>query len=122
MLFVDDESILVELGTHTLEALGYEVLAFERPRDALRAFFAKPERIDAVITDLAMPDLSGFDFAARLLEVRPDLPILMISGNVGQEELAAAQRLGLRDVLVKPVSITVLGRALRKALRPAAKR
>ena len=120
VLFLDDERILVELATHTLESLGYEVLAFERPRDALRAFLAQPDAVDAVITDLAMPELSGFDFAAKVLEVRPELPIVMISGNVGQDELATAQRLGLREVLIKPVAIDVLGRALRKAMRPPA--
>ena len=117
VLFVDAEQILVELGTHTLEALGYEVLAFSQPRAALRAFLAAPDGVDAVITDLSMPELSGFDLAARVREVRPDLPIVMMSGNVGPDELAVARRLALTDVLIKPVSINALARTLSKALR-----
>ncbi|MET0344386.1 MAG: PAS domain-containing protein [Polyangiales bacterium] len=122
VLFLDDERILVQLGKHTLEALGYEVLAFESPREAVRAFADDPLGFDAVITDLAMPDLSGFDVAARLRALRADLPIIMLSGNVGAVELGAAQRLGLSDVLIKPVSLDALGRALERALRKRARR
>ena len=116
VLFVDDEQMLVTLGIHFLQLLGLQPTGFTDPLAALAAFASAPQQFDAVITDAAMPGLSGYELAERLLAQRPDLPIIMLSGYVGPDELVHADQLGVRELLLKPVSIDTLNRALARAL------
>ena len=116
VLFVDDERMLVTLGVGILKMLGLRPTGFSDPLAALAAFEAEPQQFDAVITDAAMPVLSGYQLAERLLALRPDLPIIMLSGYVGPEELVHAEQLGVRELLLKPVSIDKLNGALARAL------
>jgi CheY-like chemotaxis protein len=95
-----------------LERLGYQVTGQTDPVQALKLFRANPAAFDAVVTDLAMPQLSGFDFAAQLLAVRPDLPIVMTSGYVRTEDQERALHMGLRDLILKPDTIEQLSRTL----------
>ena len=118
ILFVDDEEVLVTLGTHILDALGYRATGFHRAREALEAFRAAPASFDGVVTDLSMPGLSGFELAKRVRMLRPDLPVIMMSGFVGPDETSAAHDLGVRELLLKPVSIEQLGLTLARALAP----
>jgi PAS domain S-box-containing protein len=112
ILYVDDEEPLVALVTRTLKRLGYKVTGQTSPLRAVELFRSNPAQFDAVVTDLAMPELSGFDFAAQLLALRPNLPIIMTSGYVRSEDQERALRMGLRDVILKPDTIEQLGRTL----------
>jgi two-component system cell cycle sensor histidine kinase/response regulator CckA len=77
ILIVDDDRMVLELLAHVLRLAGYEVLAFDRPADALQ----RPAKsIDLLIADVVMPRLDGNEVAERLCAVRPDLPVLLISG------------------------------------------
>jgi CheY-like chemotaxis protein len=116
VLFVDDEEVLVSLGTHILEVLGYQVTGTAQPLDALRQFAEHPDAYDVVVTDLSMPGLSGFQLAQQLLAVRADVPIVMMSGNVGPDEQAQARRIGVRELLLKPVGMDDLNRTLARVL------
>ncbi len=119
VLYVDDEETLVWIAQRFLAKLGYRVTSFTDSRQALQAFIGDPGRFDAVVTDLAMPGLSGPQFAERVLAIRPDLPVLMTSGYVTPEDLAEAKRLGVREVLTKPSSVEELATALDRALHEA---
>jgi PAS domain S-box-containing protein len=112
ILFVDDEAMLVTLGRNVLSRLGYEPLAFQDAHDALAAFRAAPESFHGAVTDLSMPAMSGFQLARSLLELRPDLPIVMVSGYFGPEERATGRELGIRHMVDKPVSMLRLGELL----------
>ncbi|MEY4509120.1 MAG: hypothetical protein RLZZ450_1242 [Pseudomonadota bacterium] len=122
VLFVDDEEVLVSLGTHILEVLGYQVTGTAQPLDALRQFAERPEAYDVVVTDLSMPGLSGFQLAQQLLAVRADVPIVMMSGNVGPDEQAQARRIGVRELLLKPVGMDDLNRTLARVLSATRRR
>jgi nitrogen-specific signal transduction histidine kinase/CheY-like chemotaxis protein len=117
VLFVDDEQMLVTLGVGLLTMLGLRPTGFTDPRAALSAFEAAPYQFDAVVTDAAMPALSGYELAERLLALRPDLPIIMLSGYVGPDELVRAEQIGVRELLLKPITIDELNRVLGRALR-----
>ena len=116
MLFVDDEEPLVSLGTHMLEVLGYEVSSTSQPLVALKRFAAEPRSYDAVVTDLSMPGLSGFQLSQQLLAVRADLPIVVMCGYVGPDERSLARKVGVRDILLKPVGMDDLHRTLTRVL------
>ena len=83
--------------------------------DALRA---QPQAYDVVVTDLSMPHMSGIDFRREVLAVRPDMPVLMTTGNIGSEDEGKARAAGVRELILKPVAIEELGRALERKIRP----
>jgi PAS domain S-box-containing protein len=116
VLYVDDEDVLVRLSTRTLNRLGYRVSGFASPVEALNAFRSHPHDFDVVVTDLSMPVMSGFDLARALLEIRPDVPIVMTSGYVRPEDQEMAFRLGIRDLILKPNTVSELGRILDELL------
>ena len=116
ILFVDDEAPLVALNRRLLQHLGYRVSAFTAPSLALSAFLADPWSFSAVMTDMNMPEISGLQLAVEVLRVRPDVPLLLASGFITDELQQEAARLGISEVLHKPVSIAQLSEALGRAL------
>jgi CheY-like chemotaxis protein len=108
VLFVDDESMLVTLGGAMLVALGYEPAAFANADDALAAFRAEPGAYAAALTDLTMPAMSGFELARELLMIREELPVFLMSGNVRRDDELSALKLGVREVVLKPISMCQL--------------
>jgi CheY-like chemotaxis protein len=79
-------------------------------------FRSDPKAFDLVVTDLAMPPMTGFDVAQAVLALRPEVPVLLTSGYMRTEDRDAAVALGVRDVLPKPTTRELLGRTLRHAL------
>jgi CheY-like chemotaxis protein len=116
ILYVDDEEALVFLATRMLERLGYRVTGYSDPRQALHDFRLRPGEFDAVVTDLAMPGLSGADLARELRTLRPDVPIVMISGYLRPEDADAARRLGVEDLIPKPESVEQIAEVLHRRL------
>jgi PAS domain S-box-containing protein len=117
VLYVDDEEALVYLTSRVLERMGYEVVGFSDPVAALEAFRENPAGFDVVVTDLSMPGMSGFHFARALLQVRPDVSVLMTSGYVRPEDRDEARALGVRELILKPDTIDELGLALARVLK-----
>src|SRR5439155_9137671 len=88
ILYVDDEATLVFLMTQLLELLGYHITGCTDAAQALQAFQARPHDFNAVITDLAMPGMSGLELASALLHIRPDVPIVLATGYISPEDRA----------------------------------
>src|SRR5206468_11833012 len=80
ILLVDDDKALMLLGEEMLAALGYEPVGFESAGKALAAFRADPRRFDLLLADEVMPELAGSDLAATVHALRPDLPIVLVTG------------------------------------------
>jgi len=119
ILCIDDEAAIVLVTTRLLERRGYQVVGSSDPRRALEIFESDPRQFDAVVTDVVMPELSGFDLARRLLSIRPDLPIVVTSGHIGPDEFATLTEIGVREFVHKPTVIDELHAALRRALAGA---
>jgi CheY-like chemotaxis protein len=116
ILYVDDEEPLALLAQRMLFRLGYLVETKTRVLDALELLRAEPGRFDLVITDMTMPVMSGVDFAQRLAQVRPGLPVILTTGYPGSLKLEQVRELGVREILLKPPSIQTLGAAVHRAL------
>jgi len=120
ILFLDDEDDLVYVGQKMLEYLGYEVVSGTSGLGALDVFRAQPDRFDLVITDQTMPHLTGDQLAGKLLECRPDIPIILCTGmgpaTIGGVSTEKARAIGIREVLMKPVERGELARAIRRVL------
>ena len=80
ILLVDDEATLVDLGYEILSSFGYQVTTRTNALDALAAFEEAPHQYDLIITDLTMPKMTGLDLSGRILQIRPDIPIIICSG------------------------------------------
>jgi PAS domain S-box-containing protein len=114
ILFVDDEEPIARLGERMLAKLGYAVESRTHVMDALDLVRSQPRQFDLVITDLNMPTMSGIDFALQLAQIRPDLPVVLTTGYTGSLRIEQIRALGLRDMLLKPLSIHDLGDALHR--------
>ncbi len=119
ILFVDDEPFQTDLGRQMLGRLGYRVGAHTRSLDAWKAFQADPEAYDLVITDMTMPEMTGDELARRILSLRPDLPVILCTGYSERVSEEAAEALGIRGFVMKPVVIRELALLLRKILDPS---
>jgi two-component system cell cycle sensor histidine kinase/response regulator CckA len=115
VLYVDDDESMAELMREVLERQNYRVTTAHHAREALEIFAEQPNAFDVVVTDLAMPGMSGLEMADRLHAMRPELPIVLNSGyfREDEDEDAATAHPGLRRVLLKPDSIHELGSILR---------
>jgi len=119
VLFVDDESSLIELGERILVYLGYQVTTRTSSIEALELFRAKPDDFDLVVTDYTMPNMTGGELAKHILAIRPEMPIVLCTGfsEVFTEDKARA--LGILGYVMKPISIHDLAKICRSALDQA---
>ena len=116
ILFVDDEETLVDLNSLRLQGLGYRVTTAVNSKDALRAFTADPAGFDLVITDYTMPHMTGIDLAGKLLELRPDIPIILTSGRNEKVEPDTIERLGIKAYFPKTAGKRELAELIRRVL------
>lgn len=115
VLLVDDEEAVAELTHRVLARLGYEVLVRRNSKDALAAFQAHPDQFDAVVTDHAMPYMTGLELALEIKSIRTDIPIILMTGfSEGLDK--KADILGIAAIVRKPFSPLQLAQALHAAL------
>ncbi|MEW6689039.1 MAG: ATP-binding protein [Pseudomonadota bacterium] len=120
VLLVDDEEPLVRLGEEMIAALGYEPVGFTSSAAALAEFRAAPGRFNAVLSDESMPEMTGTELAREVRRIRPEIPIVLMSGFVSQALSARARELGIAEVLSKPLVSRDIARGLASALRRGA--
>lgn len=116
ILLVDDDKPLVLLGEEMLAALGYEPVGFDRSAAALAAFRSDPDRFDLVLTDEVMPEMSGTELAVAFHELRPDLPIILMTGNDRPLQTDRLRSAGIREVLRKPLLSKAIADSLARQL------
>jgi CheY-like chemotaxis protein len=117
IMLVDDEETLVHLGEEMIASLGYEPVGYTSSAAALAAFRESPERFQAVLSDEAMPEMTGSDLAREIRALRPDLPVVLMSGYVTPLFAARAREIGVAEVLAKPLTARDIGRSLARALK-----
>lgn len=116
ILVVDDDPALTRLTSQLCAELGYQWIACTSSTEAARVFRNNPAHFDAVVTDERMPGLSGTALISELKAVRSDVPIIMMSGYLGDALVNRARAAGAMAVLAKPVSKAGLAAALSEAL------
>jgi len=116
ILFIDDESVLAEMGQNILEGLGYTVVSSTNSIDALEMFHMHPHQFDLVITDMTMPGLTGKGLAEELMKIRPDIPIMLCTGYSDLITEEEAKNLGITEFIMKPISLREFSQAVRKVL------
>ena len=81
---------------------------------AVEQFLAQPESFDCLVTDLTMPGMLGTEVADRVHRLRPDLPILLVTGYAATLTASAVKALGIRALALKPLNLETLGRSVHQ--------
>jgi len=115
VLVVDDDPMVRNVARRLLESFGLTVLVAEGGPEAVARVTSAQERIDAVLLDMTMPEMSGVDVFARLHEMRPGLPVVLMSGY-HEDELSAEVGAGISGFVQKPFTPADLASRMRVAL------
>ncbi len=116
ILLVDDEYQIVRMGTQMLKHLGYHVTSKTSSVEALELFRSHPDKYDLIISDTTMPDMPGDTFSRKLLEIRPTIPIVLCTGFSERIDEEKTKSIGIRALLMKPVTKNELAETIRKIL------
>jgi DNA-binding NtrC family response regulator len=106
VLLVDDEVDFVDVLADRLEARGLMVFKANSGTEALS--IAKNKVLDAIVLDMAMPGMDGLETLEGLLEINPDLQVILLTGRATLEQAATAIRIGALDLLEKPADLDTL--------------
>ena len=104
ILVVDDDELVSEYLGALLEAESYNVVVLNEPREALNYFKEHPDDFDLIITDQVMPGLTGVEISQKILELRPSIPILLITGYSEKITAENAKSFGLSGFFSKPIN------------------
>lgn len=116
ILFVDDEEDLVQLNHMMLKNLGYKVTTTCDSKTAIKKFEEKPDKFDLVITDYAMPFMTGLDMAEEISRINPSVPIIMCTGFGDLINKEKTEKIGIKEILLKPVSYRKMAETIRSVL------
>jgi PAS domain S-box-containing protein len=116
ILFVDDERSLAELGRAMLVKLGYRVRVMTSSLEAFETFRAEPNSFDLLITDITMPQMTGDVLAKQVRRVRPDFPVIVMSGFSERMNQEKAKDAGIDGFISKPMMLGDLATAIREVL------
>ncbi|MFZ3047602.1 MAG: response regulator [Desulfatirhabdiaceae bacterium] len=104
ILLIDDEEPILSMEQKFLSRLGYHVTVRTDSQSALADFRASPDQYDLIITDMAKPKLTGDELSRRMLDIRPDIPIILCTGFSESIDEEKAKAIGIRGFALKPLS------------------
>ena len=104
---VDDERLLLQVFSSLMRQYRYEADFFSSPVKAITVILAEPGRYNLVMSDIRMPEMDGITFAKRLRAFLPNMPILLMTGDVSAELESEALALGNVEFLEKPFPLEI---------------
>jgi len=104
ILIVDDDELVSEYLGALLGVEGYAVTVMNDSPKALKYFTENPDYFDLVVTDQVMPVLTGVEMSRSILELRPNIPIVLITGYSEQINEENAESHGLSSFFLKPIN------------------
>ncbi len=116
ILFVDDEKPISDAMKLMLGRLGYEVTSSTDSTDALRLFRENSGAFDVIITDLVMPKMTGLEFSRAVMDIRPDIPVILCTGYSDMVDDEMIIKAGIRHRTSKPLLMSEMANLIREAL------
>jgi DNA-binding NtrC family response regulator len=116
ILVVDDEEFLLDLIREILEEVGYKVTALASSVAAFHLFSAAPSKFDLVVADEKMPGLSGTDLSEQILEIRPDVPVILHTDYLDPGSAKRARAIGVGAIVGKSSNMAQLITYIRRLL------
>jgi CheY-like chemotaxis protein len=106
VLFVDDEEMVLEVGSLMLQKLGYSVLTASKGQEAIEIF--KKNKVAFVILDMRMPGMNGYEIYHQLKKIQPKIKILLASGYTGDQSEKGFISIGFDGFIQKPFNLKQL--------------
>lgn len=116
LLLVDDEDMVLGVGSEMLEVLGYDVLTAQSGQEAVRIFKMHQGKINMVILDMIMPGMGGGETYERIKEIDPGIKVLLTSGYDINGQAEEILNRGCSGFIQKPFDIQMLSRKLMEIL------
>ncbi|MCB1070648.1 MAG: response regulator [Kiritimatiellae bacterium] len=118
ILVIDDEELIRNYFRHLLRSLNYDVMVAPNSVDGCR--LAADPSVNLIISDLNMEgELSDVDLIRELRRLRPDIPLVVISGYPTHERLQECEKLGVSEFITKPFELTFIASVLKRLLDEA---
>lgn len=115
ILLVDDDPFVLKYVSLFLTEKGYIVNSFEKTQDAINMLYKN--KIDVVLTDIKMPEISGIELLEKVRSFEPELPVILMTAYADLEIAIAAIKKGAYDFIMKPFEPEYLVHAIEKAIR-----
>ena len=116
ILLLDDEEMIIDVGSKMLEGLGYRVITAKGGRQGLQIYEKDRDTIELVILDMIMPDLSGKETFEALLQMNPAVRVLLSSGYSLDRHAEEIMRKGCKGFIQKPFTMAELSKKIRGIL------
>ena len=116
VLIVDDEDVVRVYAQAMLEECGYRVLTAADGNEAVLVFREKRQEIDSVLLDMSMPRMSGLEVFQELIQIDPEVKVLMSSGFINDERMGFLIDAGVKGFLNKPYTLTMLSKKMREVI------
>jgi CheY-like chemotaxis protein len=116
ILLVDDEKPIVDVCSKMLNHLGYEVLEARDGRTAIEVFEENINVVDVVMLDMRMPGMNGAMVYDRLMQIKPDVKVLLFSGYFENEQIQRILQNSNTDLIQKPIRLIHLADKLKEIL------
>jgi DNA-binding NtrC family response regulator len=116
ILVVDDEELLLDLVREILEEAGYQVTALASSVSALHLFSSAPSKFDLFIADEKMPGLSGTELSEQILDIRPDVPVILHTVYPDPASVRKARAIGVKAIVDKSSNMKRLIAYIRRLL------
>jgi PAS domain S-box-containing protein len=116
ILVVDDEPSIVKMTSQMLQRLGYRVEARMNPNEALEQLQSGIQRIDLVISDMTMPQMTGIQLFEQVKKIQPDMPVIICTGHSDLIDSEKAKELGIACLVMKPITKHIIAKTIREVL------
>ena len=117
ILVLDDDEDVVEIIEKTLLKFGYQVDVFNNGIDAIESIKKDVNKYDLLLSDLTMPKMDGFSFAEKVNQIKPSLPIIIMTGYSKKTDLDTLNKYKIDKILSKPISLDQLMSSIREVLK-----
>ena len=116
IMLIDDEETIIDTGREMLEYLGYTVKTYNKSTYALNDFRKSSETYDLIISDMTMPEMNGDELAKKMIDIRPDIPVIICTGYNPKIDEKSAKNIGLKAFIFKPLTFQKLATTVRNVL------
>lgn len=116
ILIVDDEDMVINVGSEMLERLGYKVLMAKSGRDGVRIYETCKEEVSLVIMDLIMPEMGGIEAYKHIKDINPDVKVLFSTGYILESSMDDMMEKGKVEFIQKPFGMEELSRKVNHVL------
>ena len=118
ILMVDDEKSVLNMASIVFEMSGYKVITASHAGQAFEAYEQQSKNISAVLLDLTMPIMDGIELSRRLVEIDPEVKIIVSSGQTTPDKELELRNLGVHHFLHKPYNASQLLKTMRDVISP----